>query len=382
MLCAKRPMKNNTSLKEYLSKSPIGYEQWEKYLNNIDRFNFIKGTRFGQKEVLGIWCGTEIFCNFFVKFGLSKENIGKKQFSMNFLHTTATYHWGCESKNKVIKDDVHFYVGASPFVYAHLLSANINKHKERTGTVFFMPRIDHGVKFNMESKEFDKLRELIKNAPQPVTILSYLDAPKMWHDKFSDLGDVNIISMVTEDSLWQFKLNNIFCSHKYAYIPNICSDIFYATIAGCKAIHYDISDIFDINYYTSSIIPSYHKSIVTETYFKFDNLLSNLFTFGDEITDEEYYVSYKMLSVDKMEHPKDLRLTCQRLSAISNIIRYETDFHMSIEYVRSFTDENIPHYLRSEFDNSEKAYFNKNIFDDRFNSIGTISYIDEILDEI
>ena len=38
MLCAKRPMKNNTSLKEYLSKSPIGYEQWEKYLNNIDKF--------------------------------------------------------------------------------------------------------------------------------------------------------------------------------------------------------------------------------------------------------------------------------------------------------------------------------------------------------
>ena len=380
MLYTKRPM--NISLEKYLSKSPIEYSQWKKYIDNVEKFNCIRGTRFGQKEILGIWCGTEIFCNFFVKFGLSKENIGKSQFSMNYLHTTATYHWGCETKNKIVTNDIHFYEGASPYVYAHLLNMNRNEHKERSGTVFFMPRIDHGVKFNMESKEFDKLKELIKNAPQPVTILSYLDEPQMWYDKFNDLGSVNIISMITEDSLWQFKLNNIFLTHKYAYIPNVCSDMFYATISGCKAIHYDISDIFDINYYTYSIIPSYHKSRVTETYFEFDNLLSNLFTPGDEITDEEYYIAYKMLSVDKIEHPTDLKLTCQKLSAISSIMRYDTDFHMSINYVRSFTDENIPQHIKLKFKNPEKAYFNKNIFDDRFNSIKSISYIDDILDKI
>jgi hypothetical protein len=301
---------------------------------------------------------------------------------MNFLHTTSTYHWGCESKNKIINPDVNFYVGASPFVYAYLLDTNVNRHKERNGTVFFMPRIDHGVKFDMESKEFDKLKELIKNAPQPVTILSYLDEPEMWYDRFGDIGNISIISMVTEDSLWQFKLNNIFRSHKYAYIPNICSDMFYATIAGCKAIHYDIIDIFDINYYNCSIIPSYHKSRVTKTYFEFDHFLSNLFTFGDEITDEEYYVAYKMLSVDRIEHPTDLKLTCQKLSAITNIVRYDSDFHMSTDYVRSFTPEKIPDYLKPQFGNSEEAYFNKNIFDDRFNSIESISYIDDILNKI
>ena len=89
-------------------------------------------------------------------------------------------------------------------------------------------------------------------------------------------------------------MNELFLRHEYAYMPNICSDFFYAIITGCKSIYYDAMDIYGHNYNTFSIIPSYHKDKVTPTYHKFDNMLKKIFQ-GDKITEEQFYISCKIL---------------------------------------------------------------------------------------
>jgi len=355
------------NIREYLSNCPINS-------NNIFKNNYIKGTRFGQKEMLGLWSNRENFSNFHVMFGIAKESVGKIHFANNINSKTVIYYWGDYCHNKMVRPKCHYHIGAAPFFYGHLL--NSREGVERKGTIFYLPRSDNQVGIDENSSVFIEIKNLIDNAPKPVTILSYLDCPDLWKRK---LGvDVSILSYEVDDAFWQMKMNEVFLKHEYAYMPNICSDFFYAIISGCKAIHYDAMDIYGHNYNTFSIIPSYHKDKVTPTYHKFDNMLKEIFQ-GDKITEEQFYISCKMLSVEKSECSEDLAVTTERLCAMSQMLCYKTDVTDVVK--RHFTPKHASPF-RSQFKSQEEAEkLRRNIIED-FKSISPIDYIDEIMLEL
>lgn len=358
-------------LRKYISNCPID----SKLVGHIvDNPMFVLGTRFAQKEVLGLWSNRENFANFHIMFGVAKESIGKIHFANNIISSNIIYYWGDYCDNKMIRPKCNYHIGAAPLFYAHLL--NCREDVKREGTIFFLPRIDHRVYLNHNSDIFSTIQSLIDNAPKPVTVLSYLDSYATWRKKLTN--DIKILSYDVGDFMWQFKLNEVFLKHKYGYFPNVCSDFFYSTISGCEAIYYDALDIYTKRYVTDSIIPSFHKSDVTETYLKFDDILKNMFT-GNGITEEQIYLSGKMLSIDKSECPEDLAVTMERLSAASEILRFDVDF--IDESKRHFTPQYASKY-RSWFNSEEYAEkLRKKMIDD-FKSIKKITYIDDIMKDL
>ena len=359
------------NIREYINNCPV---DWKHIVGYGERLNYIKGTRFGQKEMLGLWSNRENFSNFHVMFGIAKESIGKIHFANNIESNICIYYWGDYCHNKMIRPKCHYHLGAAPFFYGHLL--NFRENIERKGTIFYLPRTDNQITFDHDSKVFDEIKSLIENVPKPVTILAYLDHPNLWAEKLE--MDVNILSYEVDDSFWQMKMNEVFLRYEYAYIPNICSDFFYAAISGCKAIYYDAMDIYTHKYDNFSIIPSYHKDKVTSTYFKFDNLLKTMFD-GSDLTEEQFYLSCRMLSVDKSECSEDLAVTTERLCATQQMLCYKTDSTDNVK--RHSTPKHASPY-RSQFKSQEEAEnLRKKIIDD-FNSIKSIDYIDEIMLEL
>jgi hypothetical protein len=357
-----------TNIREYISNCPVDRNLIAKITDNP---LFVMGTRFAQKEALGLWSDREHFGNFHVMFGVAKESIGKIHFANNILPSNVIYYWGDYCDNKMVRAKCNYHIGASPFFYAHLL--NYRKDVKREGTIFFLPRIDHRVFLNYNSKTFNQIQSLIDNAPKPVTVLSYLDCHAIWNKKLKN--DIKILSYDVGDFMWQFKLNEVFLRHKYSYIPNICSDFFYSTIAGCEAIYYDALDIYNQKYHTDSLIPSYHKSKVTKTYLEFDNILKNLFG-GNGITEEQIYLSGRMLSITKSECSEDLAVTMERLTASQQILRYDIDAADS--HRRHFTTKHASKY-RSQFNSKEDSEALRKKFIDEFKSIEKIDYIDDIM---
>ena len=65
------------NIREYINNCPVDWK------NIINHNGYIKGTRFGQKEMLGLWSNREDFSNFHVMFGIAKESIGKIHFANN-----------------------------------------------------------------------------------------------------------------------------------------------------------------------------------------------------------------------------------------------------------------------------------------------------------
>lgn len=354
--------------REYIENCPINW----KYLGFTKNNPLFKlGTRFAQKEVLGLWSNRENFGNFHVMFGVAKESIGKVHFANNISNVSMIYYWGDYCDNKMIREKCNYHIGASPFFYGHLLNS---REIKREGTVFFLPRVDHRVDFDYKSTSFSDIKYLIKNAPKPVTILSYLDRPKVW-SSILKTNNINILSYDVGDIFWQIKLNEVLLKHKYAYIPNVCSDFFYCTISGCEAIYYDCLDIYRQVFSTDAIIPSYHKSKVTPTYLKFDDMLKTMFT-GNGITEEQYYLSCRMLSVSNSECSEDLAVTMERLSATQEVLRYEYD--ATDLYKRHFTPMYVSKY-RDVFKPQDEAEKLRKQFIEDFNSIKKIDYIDDIM---
>lgn len=356
------------NIREYLNNCPISSD---------DMFNpnYIRGTRFGQKEMLGLWSNRENFSNFHVMFGIAKESIGKIHFANNISSKAAIYYWGDYCHNKMVRPKCHYHIGAAPFFYGHLL--NSRESVERKGTIVYLPRADNQVEIDENSPVIVEIKNIIDNAPKPVTVLSYFDCPELWKRK---LGvDISILSYDVDDAFWQMKMNEIFMKHEYAYMPNICSDFFYAIISGCKAIHYDAMDIYSHLYNNSSIIPSYHKDKVTPTYHKFDNMLKKIFQPRDKITEEQFYISCKMLSVEKSECSEDFAVTTERLCATAQMLNYKTEVTDSVK--RHFTPKYASSF-RSQFKSQEEAErLRKNIVEN-FKSIPPIDYIDEIMLEL
>lgn len=363
---------NIKNIREYIDNCPIDMNLIDNNTYRNSKPNhWIRGTRFGQKEMLGLWSNREEFSNFHVMFGVAKESIGKVHFANNIESRVIIYYWGDYCDNKMIRPKCHYHIGASPFFYAHLLNSRDNI--ERKGTIFYLPRSDNLVVLDEESDTFNKIKELINNAPKPVTILSYLDCPELWQKKLN--MDVKILSYDVTDSFWQMKINEVFLRHEYAYIPNICSDFFYATISGCKAIYYDVMDIYTHNYATSSIIPSYHKDKVTQTYLEFDDMLKNMFT-GEKITEEQFYLSCRMLSVDKSESSEDLAVTTERLCAMQEILLHKFDTTDCVK--RHYTPKHASPY-RSQFKSQEEAEILRKNMIENYKSIGSIKQIDDIM---
>ena len=356
------------NIRSYIENCPIPWKYLGYTKNNP---MFILGTRFAQKECLGLWSNRENFGNFHVMFGVAKESIGKIHFANNIFQESIVYYWGDYCDNKMLRPKCHYHIGAAPYFYGHLLNF---REIERKGTIFFLPRIDHRVKIDLGSEEFKKIKDLIKNAPKPVTVLSYLDTPDIWSRVLSG-HNVKILSYDVGDIFWQVKLNEVFLKHKYSYFPNVCSDFFYSTIAGCEAIYYDCLNIYDHIFETDAIIPSYHKDKVTPTYLKFDNMLREMFD-GNGITEEQFYLSCRMLSVSKSECSEDLAVTMERLSSMQEMLRYKSDSVDS--YKRHFTPKYVSKY-RDFFNNQEDAEKLRKKYVEDFKSIGKIDHIDEIM---
>lgn len=356
------------NIRDYIENCPVHWRNSGFIENNP---MFMMGTRFAQKEVLGLWSNREEFGNFHVMFGVAKESIGKIHFANNIFNESVVYYWGDYCDNKMLKSKCHYHIGASPYFYGHLLNS---REVDRKGTIFFLPRVDHRVDFDTSSSKFDEIKSLILNAPKPVTILSYLDKPQVWARMLAT-DNIKILSYDVGDVFWQLKINEVFLKHKYAYIPNICSDFFYSTISGCEAIYYDCKEIYKPIFSTDAIIPSYHPKDVTPTYLKFDEMLKNMFD-GNGITEEQFYLSCKMLSVSSSECSEDLAVTMERLSATQQMLRYDIDTTDSFK--RHFTPKYASKY-RDAFKPQDEAEKLRKQFVEDFNSIKKIDYIDDIM---
>ena len=77
-------------------------------------------SRFGTKEILNYWAGTDQFLDYNFIPGVQTETMGREEFYADFV-CSSVYTWSDYLPNKLTKDKKYVHLGASPFLYADAL---------------------------------------------------------------------------------------------------------------------------------------------------------------------------------------------------------------------------------------------------------------------
>ena len=200
-------------------------------------------SRFGTKELLNYWAGTDQYLDYNFIPGVQTETMGRNEFYADFM-CSSVYTWSDYLPNKLTKDKKYVHLGASPFLYADALVPR----QDRKGTCIFLPKLDvaTGVDFNMF--EYEALRVLLENAPQPVVAMAPAEQKGDWYKAFyhEGLKKLHIMSIYDEPGIeeWQLGLAVAMGKFQAFYFPMFTSATLYAYYSGAHVRYYDAGDIY------------------------------------------------------------------------------------------------------------------------------------------
>lgn len=291
-------------------------------------------SRFGTKEILNYWAGTDQFLDYNFIPGIQTETMGFKEFYADFF-CSSVYTWSEYLPDKLSKNKNFVHLGASPFLYADALVPR----QERQGTCIFLPKIDvaTGVDFNKFS--YGALRTLIQTAPKPVVAMAPAEQKDEWYYAFAHEGleDLHIMSIHNDPGIeeWQLGLAVAMGKFKAFYFSMFTSAVMYAYYSGAHVRYYDAGDV----YYTrdqESAVDSY--AILDDVYYDFEKLWIN------NVDNPEIIRSMVKLFLcpHKRETPEQLLESLYMLNFRSNMLTEKYGRHWDDWFYSNSTGRIIP----------------------------------------
>ena len=210
-------------------------------------------SRFGTKELLNYWAGTDQFLDYNFVPGVQTETMGRKEFYADFF-CSSVYIWSEYLTNKLTKPSYYYHLGASPFLYADALVPR----QERRGICIFLPKWDVATGLDMGKIPFGVFRKIVEMSPEPVTAMAPAEQKSEWYQAFTHEGleDVHIMSIFDDPGIeeWQLGLAVAMGKFRAFYFPMFTSATLYAYYSGAHVRYYDLGeDIFFNNKIISAV---------------------------------------------------------------------------------------------------------------------------------
>lgn len=200
-------------------------------------------SRFGTKELLNYWAGTDQYLDYNFIPGVQTETMGRKEFYADFM-CSSVYTWSEYLPDKLTKDKKYVHLGASPFLYADALVPR----QERQGTCIFLPKIDVATGIDFNKVQYGAIKMLVENSPQPVVAMAPAEQKGDWYKAFAHEGleGLHIMSIFDNPGVeeWQLGLAVAMGRFKTFYFPLFTSATLYAYHSGAHVRYYDVGDIY------------------------------------------------------------------------------------------------------------------------------------------
>ena len=200
-------------------------------------------SRFGTKELLNYWAGTDQYLDYNFIPGVQTETMGRKEFYADFM-CSSVYTWSEYLPDKLTKNKKYVHLGASPFLYADALVPR----QERQGTCIFLPKADVATGIDYNKFAYGAIRMLVENSPQPVVAMAPAEQKGEWYKAFAHEGleNLHIMSIFDDPGVeeWQLGLAVAMGRFKTFYFPMFTSATLYAYYSGAHVRYYGTGDIY------------------------------------------------------------------------------------------------------------------------------------------
>tara|TARA_S200002703_G_scaffold150464_1_gene148846 strand:+ start:5800 stop:6726 length:927 start_codon:yes stop_codon:yes gene_type:complete len=247
---------------------------------------------YGNKRSLDDWTQSTYDFDYLSIPGLAKECFLDEDYTIWHDQHDVSYFWGNHLLNKGanIKS-----FGVAPFVYGEYLETTELEQKYST---IFLPRSDFSTKLKSDSKKivYENLQSIDLENP---LFVSYPVDYKFW-EEIIPRENLYCIGRDIFSVEWTKRLVRLYKKSKKVYFPHFCSGVLYCSYVKNSINFYDEGKIYDkVNEYTYS--PE-HKS--DEWNYSMNHLKD---IFSDDIMNEEKkYITYNMLSLDRIQTPLEL----------------------------------------------------------------------------
>ena len=200
-------------------------------------------SRFGTKEILNYWAGTDQFLDYNFVPGVQTETMGRKEFYADFM-CSSVYIWSEYLTNKLTKSQNYIHLGASPFLYADALVPRQQRH----GVCIFLPKWDISTGLDLNRVPFGVFRKIMQSSPETVYAMAPAEQKTEWIVSLARNGleDIQVISIFDDPGIeeWQLGLAVAMGKFRAFYFPLFTSATMYAYYSGAHVRYYDLGDIF------------------------------------------------------------------------------------------------------------------------------------------
>ena len=200
-------------------------------------------SRFGTKEILNYWAGTDQFLDYNFVPGVQTETMGRKEFYADFM-CSSVYIWSEYLTNKLTKPSYYYHLGASPFCYADALVPR----QERKGVCIFLPKWDVATGLDMNRIPYGVFRKIVESTTEPVCAMAPAEQKADWYRAFANegLSDLKIISIFDDPGIeeWQLGLAVAMGKFRAFYFPLFTTATLCAYYSGAHVRYYDLGDVF------------------------------------------------------------------------------------------------------------------------------------------
>jgi hypothetical protein len=225
-------------------------------------------SRFGTKELLNYWAGTDQYLDYNFVPGIQTETMGRKEFYADFM-CSSVYVWSEYLSSKLTKPSQYIHLGASPFLYADALVPQ----QDRSGVCIFLPKGDIATGIDYNKIFYQTFRDIVASTNEQVYAMAPAEQKDEWYRAFAyeGLESVKIISIFNNPGIeeWQLGLAVGMGRFKLIYFPLFTSATLYAYYSGAIVRYYDIGNVY-YKFKKESIINTYAD--LEPIHKKFENL--------------------------------------------------------------------------------------------------------------
>lgn len=225
-------------------------------------------SRFGTKELLNYWAGTDQYLDYNFVPGIQTETMGRKEFYADFM-CSSVYVWSEYLSSKLTKPSQYIHLGASPFLYADALVPQ----QDRSGVCIFLPKGDIATGIDYNKIFYQTFRDIVASTNEQVYAMAPAEQKDEWYRAFAyeGLESVKIISIFNNPGIeeWQLGLAVGMGRFKLIYFPLFTSATLYAYYSGAIVRYYDIGNVY-YKFKKESVINTYAD--LEPVHKKFENL--------------------------------------------------------------------------------------------------------------
>lgn len=225
-------------------------------------------SRFGTKELLNYWAGTDQYLDYNFVPGIQTETMGRKEFYADFM-CSSVYVWSEYLSSKLTKPSQYIHLGASPFLYADALVPQ----QDRSGVCIFLPKGDIATGIDYNKIFYQTFRDIVASTNEQVYAMAPAEQKDEWYRAFAyeGLESVKIISIFNNPGIeeWQLGLAVGMGRFKLIYFPLFTSATLYAYYSGAIVRYYDIGNVY-YKFKKESVINTYAD--LEPIHKKFENL--------------------------------------------------------------------------------------------------------------